>query len=122
MDLTRAVILLAVVGGIVELVKALLGDRAKNPRVLVGVVIVASFGATFLLRYSVWAHDQVVNGKALDTLNTGSLIVVAIMVAAAESVVFLGGKAVLGAVANIGQNQPTAYDPRYGQPIDKPGG
>ena len=56
--------------------RVILGSAAaKNPRVLAGIVIVASFVATFVLRYSVWAHSEVVNGKPLDSLGIASLLV-----------------------------------------------
>lgn len=117
MDLTNAALLLAVAGGCIELVKVLLGRAAANPRLLVLIVLVCSFGATFALRYSVWSHEQVVGGKPLDALGVGSLIVVAFVVAFAESAAFLIVKGAAGAVANVGANQPSAYDPKYGQPV-----
>ncbi len=118
MDVTKAVVVLAIAGGIVELAKAVIGGRAaSNPRVLAALVIVASFASVFLLRYSVWANEQVIGDKPLDALGVPSLIVASIAVAAAESVAFLGGKAALRAVSNIGENQPTAYDPNYGKPV-----
>jgi len=108
-DVTKAVALLAVAGGMVELAKGLLPAAwRQNARVLVALCVLAGFASTFLVRYSVWAHEQVIGDKALDTLGTGSLIVVAIAVAAAECAVFRVLKASAVAVSNVGENQPPA--------------
>jgi len=107
MDLQNAVVLLAVAGGLVELLKGVLPDVwiAKR-QVLVLLCIVAGFASTFALRYSVWAHEQVVGGKPLDELAVGSLIVVSLFVATTECAAFLILKGAGGAVANVGENQP----------------
>jgi hypothetical protein len=59
-----------------------------------------------LLRYSVWAHEQVVGDKPLDTLGVASLIVVALAVAATECAAFLVLKGAGAAVSNVGQPMP----------------
>jgi hypothetical protein len=107
-DVSKSLALLAVAGGMIELVKALLPDSlSRNPRVLTGLCILAGFAATFLVRYSVWSKEQVIGDTTLDKLSTGSLIVVAIAVAGAEATAYLVLKRTGQAVANIGTPVPT---------------
>lgn len=107
MDLRNAIILLAAAGGLIELTKGLLpDDLAAKKQVKVALCIVAGFVATFALRYSVWAHEQVVGDKHLDELSTGSLIVVSLFVATTEATAFLILKNAKVAVSNMGENQP----------------
>jgi len=109
MNLQNAILLLAAAGGLIELVKGLLPkDIAAKSQVRVGLCVLAGFAATFALRYSVWAHEQVVGDKHLDQLSTGSLIVVSLFVATTEATAFLVLKNAKVAVANVGENQPGA--------------
>lgn len=106
MDITKAVALLAVAGGMVELAKGLLPAAwIRKPQLLVGLCILASFAAVFLVRYSVWAHEQVIGDHPLDELGVGSLIVASIALAGAEAAAFLTLKAGARAVSNVGENQ-----------------
>lgn len=118
MDWANAGLLVAIAAGLVELGKALMpADWKSNPRILAATVTVASFAATFALRYSVWAHEQVIGGKAMDDLGIGSLIVVAVALAAAETAVYLGLRGGAKAVSAVGENPPWMYDPGYGKPV-----
>lgn len=104
-DFQNAVLLVFIAGGIVELAKALLGNPLKaNPRVLTGLCIVAGFAAVFALRYSVWAHEQVIGNHPLDELSVGSLIVVSLALAFVEATAFTVLKGTSNAVKNVGEN------------------
>lgn len=95
-DFGNAALLIASVLGLVALVKALM-DPAS--RIAVAIVVLASFLATFVLSGTVWAHEQVIGGQALDKLGTDDKIVVAFFLAGAASGLWEG----LRAVKNIGE-------------------
>lgn len=99
MDFAKAAMLTAAVLGIVTLAQVLLGVRSR--RATAWTVLLASFGATFALRYSAWAHEQVIGGKPLDEMSVGSLVVVSLFLAGVETAAYLG----VDAVRNIGENQ-----------------
>lgn len=102
MDLSKALLLVAAVFGIVQLLKALLPEKfTGNSHVTVGLVILSSIAATFGLANSVWAHSQVIGDQHLDQLGTIDLVIVSLFVAGAAAF----GSNVLSAVRNIGQNQ-----------------
>jgi hypothetical protein len=108
MDLKNALLLTGSVFGIVELAKALIGKPWNaNTRVLVSLVIVVSFGVTFLVAHTAWAHEQVIGDKRLDDLGVASLVLVSILVAGAQTALWAG----LKAVTNIGENQPAGPPP-----------
>jgi uncharacterized membrane protein YozB (DUF420 family) len=107
MDLTKAALLVAVVFGVVELVKALLPwvqalPASKSQPINVGIVVVVSQATVFLVGASVWAHDQVIGNHPLDQLNVASKILVGVLLAGTAA---FGDKA-LFAVRSIGDNPP----------------
>lgn len=124
-DFEHAVILLAVVAAFVEVAKIMVGARlAANHRALVGLVLVASFAAVFVLRYSLWAHSQVIEGKPLDAIPTTHLVTAAVILWLGEVGIFLvskkAGVGLVRGLSNMGTPLPTEYDPKYGEPIEKP--
>lgn len=102
MDLSKALLLIAAVFGIVELLKAILPAKfTGNSHVTVGLVVLSSIAATFGLANSVWARSQVIGDQHLDQLGTIDLLIVSLFVAGAAAF----GSNALTAVKNIGQNQ-----------------
>jgi hypothetical protein len=100
-DFGNAALLIAAVFGATELVKALVPQVEMSRHLTVLVVTVLAFGAPFLLGATVWAHEQVIGGHALDTLRVWDKIVVGLFLAGASAF----GSEVLKAVRNIGENQ-----------------
>lgn len=108
MDLGKSALLIAAVYGLTELVKAIgpaswyaNTNQKINARATAATAVVVGQAATFLVAASVWAHSQVLNGKALDNLNVASKVLVGVFVAAAAAF----GDRALNAVKNVGQNQ-----------------
>jgi hypothetical protein len=101
MDFSNAAILIAAVFGAVELLKALVPQVSLSSRLTVLSVLVLSVGATFLLGATVWAHQQVIGGHALDTLGVADKFVVGLFLAGTAAAT---DKAV-HMVRNIGQNE-----------------
>lgn len=99
MNLTHAALLIATAFGVTELAKSLIPNLSS--RLVVLLTLVVGIGAVFLVGATVWAHQQVVGGHALDQLSVADKFLVGL---------FVGGGAsftnrVLGAVSNIGENQ-----------------
>jgi len=114
MDLSHAALLVGAIFGLTEFVKRFLGPRlSSNSRINALAALVVGQAAVWLVGETAWAHEQVIGTKPLDELNTGSKVLVGLFAAGFAA----GINQVLGAVKNIGQNQPKAYDPGYGQPM-----
>lgn len=103
MDIGNAVLLGAMVLGLVALMKKLIYGT-KEERIVVGVVFIAALISVFLLRQSVWASEQIVDGHKLSELDAWSCVVVVVMIASLASSGWEG----LTALKNIGQNQVKA--------------
>lgn len=102
MDFQNALLLIAAIFGVVELIKSLLPSSVtKNSKVIVGVVLIVSFGITMLVAHTAWAHEQVIGSKPLDELNLASQVLVSLL--AAGTAAF--GSNFLYSLRNIGQNQ-----------------
>lgn len=111
-DFAHAITLIFAVGAFVEVLKILAGPRlASNGRALLGLVLLASFAAVFTVRYSLWAHDNVIHDKPLDQVTVANLVTLAVLLFLVEVGVFLvakkAGSGTVKAIANIGYNQPT---------------
>lgn len=101
MDFAKAALVITAVFALVEFAKALFPRVATSKRLTVLAALVAGQLAVFGLRYSVWAHEQVIGGHNLDTLNAGSLIVAGFFLALLAAGLDKG----LGAVRSIGENE-----------------
>lgn len=102
MDFGNAALLIATVIGLTTQLKTVAYGTWKD-RTNVGIVNGASFGAVFLVGATAWAHEQVVGGVDLAHMSVGSKVLVAFFASGAAS----AGWEVLGALKNIGYNQPT---------------
>lgn len=101
MDFANAALLVAMVFGLAAQAKKLI--YGTNPeRVVIGAVYGVALVSVFLLRQSVWAKEQVVGGHALAGLDVWSCLVIVVFISAVAS----AGWEALGAVKNIGTNQP----------------
>ena len=106
LDLGSAIILGLVVTGLVKLARDFaFGDT--RTRITVGICLVVSVAAVLLVAASDFASEQVVLDRPLDSLNTASQLVVALLLAGFASVAWQ----TLGAVRNVGENEP-----KYGPP------
>lgn len=99
MDFGKALLLIAVVLVLTDVVKQIVPNLDARLTVLVAVAI--GIAATFLTGASVWANEQVVGGHSLGNLDTPSKLLVGLMVGTGAGVT----DKVLNAVRNIGQNQ-----------------
>jgi len=100
-DFGQAAILTFVLLGLIDEAKTLVWGTNKE-RINVAIVNGAAVVTVFLVATSAWANEQIIGGKTLGALGWSSLVLVAVV---------LGGSAgglwkVLGAVTNIGFNQP----------------
>lgn len=103
MDFANAAVLVAAIYGVTELAKSLLPPKWKAiPQVIVLLTLVIALGVTFLFASTVWAHTQVIGGVELSKLGTGDKFLVGLMLGGAASFLNRG----IGAVRNIGENQP----------------
>lgn len=101
MNFANAALLIAMVFGLTALVKKLIyGTQAE--RVVIGVVFGVALVCVFLMRQSVWAKEQVIGDHPLDKLDWASCLVIVVFLAGVAA----AGWEALGAVKNIGQNQP----------------
>lgn len=102
MDLSKAVLVSLLVFALVEAVKQQCPSIWKKvPLLVVGVVGEA---VTFGVAASDWGHENIIMGRPLDKLSIVSLVLAGLVVSASA----LGINKVLGAVSNIGENQPAA--------------
>jgi hypothetical protein len=104
MDIVSAPTLVFTIFGMTALVKSLWGAAGTVPKQISPLIpIVVSFVAVFLTAHSgPFGHEALIGKVPLDTMNTAALCLVAIGGAALAAGVHQG----LGAVKNIGQNQP----------------
>lgn len=105
MDLANAALLIGAVYGITELVKSLLPENlSENSRLKVLIAVVVSFGATFLVGATAWAHEQVIGGIDMAHMSVPDKVLVAIFVAGAAALTQRG----LKTLSNIGVPMPSA--------------
>lgn len=102
MDFGHALMVTALLFALVEMTKAVIPAVAISRRWTILAVLVLAEVSIFGLRYTVWAHEQVVGGHPLDELNFGSLVVAGLFLAAGSSFV----AEVIKAIKNVGENQP----------------
>lgn len=99
-DLASAAVLGLVLYGLVEAFKSLVWGTTTDR-----IRVVGAFGLSLLtvmlVAWSDFSHEQVVLNRALDTLNFGSQVVIAILMMGLGVTAFKGVKA----VRNIGQNE-----------------
>src|SRR5262245_43144881 len=116
-DLTSAVILGAVVLGLVSMARTALNGATKD-RLTVVIVLVVSIVAVLLVAASDFGSTQVILSRSLDKMNFWSQLVVGVLLAGLGS----GGWEALRAVKNIGDNQsaPTSSLPPPSQPPSAP--
>lgn len=96
MVFTAAGVLAALVYVSVNYVKSLF--PTIDGRVTQGLVFLAAIGAVFLAASTVWAHQNVIGGQTLDSLNFGSKVVGGILIAPIATVL----DRIESAVRNIG--------------------
>lgn len=101
MDFGNAVLVSALLFGLVMWEKKAFPAIEASSLLTILSVIVSAQVAIWLLRYTVWAHEQVVGGHPLDTLNFGSLVAAGLFLALGATVVDQGVKM----VKNVGENQ-----------------
>lgn len=100
LDLTSAVILGAVLLGLISLVYTLVTGTAQQ-RVTVAICLAVSIVVVLLVGASDFAHEQVVLNRPLDSLSVISQLLVAILLAGIASAMW----ETLRAAKNIGANQ-----------------
>lgn len=113
MDLANAALLIAAILGLSSFVKSLAFGTMKD-RIVVGCVLVVGFATTFLVGATSWAHEQVIGKVEMAHMSVADKTLVALFAAGAASAAW----ETLGALKNIGQNQPKVYDPQYGTPVN----
>jgi len=102
MDFGQAALLIAAVFAVTEFVLRLVPNLDSRLKQLVSFVL--AVGVVFLVRETVWAHEQIIGGQALDTLNTESAVLVGLLIGTGANVLHsIIGKG--GAIQNIGDNQ-----------------
>jgi len=102
MDFANAALLIAAVFGLTEFAKRFEGPTlAANPRVVALTALIVGQAAVWLVATTAWAHEQVIGSKPLDDLNSGSKVLVGLLVAGVAA----GISQTLKAVANVGENQ-----------------
>jgi hypothetical protein len=98
-DVSHSLVFIAVILGLVELVKGVfpnLPDRIR-PIVCLAIGIVAAFAVA----HSVWGDSQIIGDHALGSLDWVSLCVVGLVGGSAAAAAYWAGRKV---VANIGDN------------------
>lgn len=99
MDLSQAGLIALVIFVAIEGVKRLWVNLPSQA--IVPLAAVLGVAATFLVSGTVWAHEQVIGGVALDNLNTASKIVAGLLFGALAVGIEVGRKA----ISSIGENQ-----------------
>src|SRR5678815_1807122 len=99
LDLGSAVVLGAVVLGLVALARSLIFGTNVD-RIVAGVCVVVSVLAVVLVAASDFAHENVVLDRPLDSVNFASQLVIALMLSGFAS----AGWQALRSVRNIGDN------------------
>lgn len=104
MDFGNAALLIAVVFAATEFVKKVLANVTLPTWLIQLIPVGLSLGAVFLVADSVWAHEQVIGGQALDSLDTGSKLLVGLMLGLGANFLHTA----VNAVKNVGENNPDA--------------
>lgn len=114
MDFTNAAILAAAAYGAVFLVLVVIasiatgGDQDRIPAwVKVLVCVAVSTGVVLLVANGEWGSTQLVDGRRLDQVSFGGLLLVGLFLSFLESAGFLGFEKLLDGLRNTGQNQLT---------------
>jgi hypothetical protein len=104
----NALILMGVVYGLTEMVKAILPLRleVKSWVKVISALVVAS-AAVWLVAETKWASQQFVGDTSLDLMDWSEKIVVSIFIAGGAALT----QRVVKTVSNIGENQPPPPDP-----------
>lgn len=105
MDFTNAALLIGAVFAITELVKRAV--PALSGWALQLVPLAVAVAVTFLVAYSTYAHSVSVNGITLDNVNVAGLILIGLLIGGGSTVLHQ----TLGAVKNVGENQPVDLPP-----------
>ena len=100
MDTQSAVLLVGTIYALTEFFKRL--NLTSDSRIIQAASMVIAIGTVFLIASSDWGHSQLVDGKALDALNTGSKLLAGLVLGAGANLLHT----TVGAVKNIGENQP----------------
>lgn len=112
MNLGEATFLVAVITGMVTLARSFVFGTSRE-RVVGGIVLAIAIGSVFLVSASDWAHEQIVVGKPLDEVSVASRFCIAFVLAGGASTLWQ----VLGAVRNIGENQPAGGTANTAPPL-----
>ena len=112
MNLANAALLIAAVLGLSSFAKSL-AFGTKRERITVGCVLAVGIAATFLVGGTSWAHEQVIGNVQMAHMSVADKLLVALFAAGAASAAW----ETLGAIKNVGQNKPEAYDPKYGTQV-----
>lgn len=106
MDFAQSALLIAAIYTVVKILnEAGLKNLGETTAGIVKpiVAVVVGIGAVFLTADTVWAHDQVIGGQALDTLNGSSKVLAGILAGAGA----VGLDTVFKTARNVGENDPT---------------
>lgn len=98
MDFGNALLLIAAVVGLVELIKRLI--PGLDAPVVQVVAIAVAIAMVFAVGATVWAHTQVLGNHALDKLDVASKAFAGLMLGLGSNIL----DRTLKTVANIGQN------------------
>lgn len=112
MDFGQAALLVFVFVGLVAEAKALVWGSNKQ-RITVAIVNAVAIASVFLVAETVWGNDQIIGGQQLGLLDWASKLLIAVILGGGASGLWEG----FTTLKNVGQNLPTVYDPKYGQPI-----
>ena len=100
MNTQSAVLLVGTIYALTEFFKRL--NLTSDGRIVQVVSMVIAVGTVFLVASSDWGKSQLVDGKALDTLNTGSKLLAGLVLGAGANLLHT----TVGAIKNVGENQP----------------
>lgn len=98
MDFGSSALLVATVFLVVEFVSRIFPTLGPREKVIAALIV--GQASTEIVAHSDWGVKQVIDGIALNSMNTGSLILVGLAVAGLATI----GKQALTAVTNIGEN------------------
>lgn len=102
MDIQNALLVVVAVVGLVSLVKRLVPSISTplDGALTMLVAIVIAIGVLFLARETAWANEQVIGGKALDQLDSASVVFAGLLVGLGSTVT----DRLLKTVSNVGAN------------------
>ncbi len=100
MDFTNAALVIAAIFGTVEFIKRVWAAQPVWAPPVIAVAV--GIGAMFLLGGTVWAHQEVIGGHALDNLNASSKVVAGVF----AGFLAVGLNEGVKMVKSVGQNQP----------------